>query len=188
MQWAKKQSVSRYNLATSGMVSYPLSGLPVNLEDLELNRSGGYGYAPLQEALAAHCGVAPKNVVATLGTSMANYLAMAAMIEPGDEVLVEHPVYELLLAVLGYLQADIRRFPRRAATGFALEPAEVERAITPRTRLIVLTNLHNPSSARAGDAELLAIGELARRVGARVLVDEVYLEATFDPAQRTAFL
>ena len=188
MQWAKKQSASRYNLATSGMVSYPLSGLPVNVEDLELNRSGGYGYAPLQETLAAHCGVAAENVVATLGTSMANYLAMAAMIEPGDEVLVEHPVYELLLSVLGYLQADIRRFPRRAATGFALEPEEVERAITPRTKLIVLTNLHNPSSARAGDAELLAIGELARRVGARVLVDEVYLEACFDPAQRTSFL
>jgi len=78
------------------------------------------------------------------------------------------------------LQADIHRFPRRAEAGFALDPAEVERTITPRTRLIVITNLHNPSSALASDEQLLAIGAMARRVGARVLMDEVYLDAAFE--------
>lgn len=188
MQWAKERSGARYNLSTSGLASVTLDALPVSLQDLApLSRPGGYGYAPLQEALAAHCGVSPANVVAAAGTSMANQLAMAAILEPGDEVLVEHPTYELLLAALGYLQARIRRFPRRAGTGFALEPAEVERAITPRTRLIVITNLHNPSSALAREEELRAVGELARRAGARVLVDEVYLDAAFDLAPRTAF-
>lgn len=187
MYWAKKQSHARHYLAASGMLSYPLSGLPVQLEDLEpLNRGGDYGYGPLQQAIAGHCAVRTDQVVSALGTSMANYLAMAAILEPGDEVLVEHPAYELLLSVLGHLQADIRRFPRRASTGFALEPDDVERAITPRTRLIVITNLHNPSSAYTGEADLLAIGEMARRVGARVLVDEVYLEAAFDVAPRSA--
>ena len=188
MQWAKRKQSSRFNLATSGLVSYPLSKLPVKVEDLELNRAGGYGYEPLQQALAAHCGVAPENVVAAAGTSMANQLAMAALVEPGDEVLVEFPVYELLLSTLGYLQADIRRFTRRPEKGFALEPAEIERAMTPRTRLIVITNLHNPSSSLAGELELRAVGELARSVGARVLVDEVYLEAAFVLNPRTALL
>lgn len=127
MQWAKTRQGARYNLATSGLITYPLSGLPVKLEDLSpLARGGSYGYPPLQEALAAHSGVSTENVVAADGTSMANYLAMAALLEPGDEVLMEHPTYELLLASLGHLQAEVHRFPRRAEAGFALDPAEIE--------------------------------------------------------------
>jgi aspartate/methionine/tyrosine aminotransferase len=188
MQWAKTRQGARCNLATSGLITYPLSGLPVKIEDLApLARGGGYGYPPLQEALAAHSGVSTANVVAADGTSMANYLAMAAILEPGDEVVVEHPTYELLLASLGYLQAEVRRFRRRPENGFALDPAEIEGAVTPRTRLIVITNLHNPSSAFADEANLRSIGEIARHVGARVLVDEVYLDAAFEIAPRSAF-
>ncbi|HEY6393663.1 MAG TPA: aminotransferase class I/II-fold pyridoxal phosphate-dependent enzyme [Bryobacteraceae bacterium] len=188
MQWAKKRSSSRFNLATSGLASYSLSQLPVKIEDLDpLSRGGDYGYPPLQQALAAHCGVSVENVVAATGASMANQLAMAAILEPGDEVLVEHPTYELLLAALGYLQADIRRFARRPETGFALDPSEIERAITSRTRLIVLTNLHNPSSVLTEETALREIGGIARRANARVLVDEVYLEAAFDLAPKSAF-
>ncbi len=187
MQWAKLHSASCFNLAVSGMPSYPLSELPVKLEDLELSRGGAYGYAPLQAALAAHCGVEKENVVTAAGTSMANLLAMAAILEPGGQALVEHPTYELLLAALGYLQADVRRFERTPESGFALDPRAIERAITPRTKLIVLTNLHNPSSALAPQATLRTVGEIARGVGARVLVDEVYLDAVFDDTPPTAF-
>ena len=188
MHWAKTRQGARFNLATSGLTSYPLSGLALKLEDLApLSRGGSYGYPALQEALAAHSGVSPESVVAADGTSMANYLAMAALLEPGDEVLVEHPTYELLLAALGHLQGQIRRVPRRPESGFALDPAEVERAVTPRTRLIVITNLHNPSSAFSDEAALRAVGDIARRVSARVLVDEVYLDAAFELAPRSAF-
>jgi aspartate/methionine/tyrosine aminotransferase len=188
MQWAKKRSASAFNLATSGLANYPLSRLPVKIEDLDpLSRGGDYGYPPLLEALAEHCGVPAENVVAAAGTSMANQLVMASILEPGDEVLVEHPTYELLLATLGYLRANIRRFPRRPETGFTLDSAAIERAITPRTKLIVLTNLHNPSSVFAEEAVLREIGEIARRVNARVLVDEVYLDAAFDLAPKSAF-
>jgi aspartate/methionine/tyrosine aminotransferase len=188
MQWAKTRQGARFNLATSGLITYPLSRLPVKLDDISpLARGGSYGFPPLQEALASHCGVSKENVVAADGTSMANYLAMAVMLEPGDEVLVEHPTYELLLAALGHLQAEIRRFPRRAESGFALDPAEIERAVTSRTRLIVITNLHNPSSAFADESTLRSIGEIAKRTSARVLVDEVYLDAAFELAPRSAF-
>jgi aspartate/methionine/tyrosine aminotransferase len=188
MYWAKTQQSSRYNLATSGLASYPLPELPLKLEDLApLARGGSYGYLPLQEALAEHCGVSTGNVVAADGTSMANYLAMAALLEPGDEVLVEHPTYELLLAALGHLQAGIRRFPRRPECGFSIDPGAIERAMTTRTRMIVITNLHNPSSAFSDEVALRSIGEIARRAGARVLVDEVYLDAAFELAPRSAF-
>jgi aspartate/methionine/tyrosine aminotransferase len=184
MQWAKKRSGSRYNLATSGLRSASLAGFAIDVDPV--TRAGDYGYPPLTEALAAQQGVAPENVVSAAGTSMSNMLAMAAIVEPGDQVLVEHPTYGLLLDALGYLQADVRRFSRRPESGFALDPGEVGRAITPQTRLVVITNLHNPSSALATEDQLRAVGGLARRVAARVLVDEVYLDAAFELKPRSS--
>ena len=187
MQWAKERSRSRFNLAMSGVLSCTSADFDCKLEDLSLSRAGGYGYGPLQEAVAKHCGVAVENVVAADGTSMANFLAMAVLVAPSDEVLVELPAYELLLAALGFLEADVRRFRRSTESGFALDPAQLERAISNRTRLIVVTNLHNPSSALTTEETLRSIGAMARHVGARVLVDEVYLDAAFELAPRSAF-
>ncbi len=112
---------------------------------------------------------------------MANFLAMAALISPGDEILIEHPTYEPLLGAASFLGADIKRFERKAADAFRLDPAVVQPSMSERTRLIVLTNLHNPSCALAGEPELRAIGEVARQHGARVLIDEVYLDAAVPP-------
>ena len=99
MPWAKTQSHAKYNLATSGVAHWKLRDLPVRLEDLEISGPSFYGYPPLQEALAKHCGVPAERVVAVTGTSMANYLAMATTLKPGDDVLIEHPTYELVVAV-----------------------------------------------------------------------------------------
>jgi aspartate/methionine/tyrosine aminotransferase len=111
------------------------------------------------------------NVVGASGTSMANFIAMSALIGPGDEVLIEHPVYEPLLAVAKYLRADIKRFPREA---------RLRDFVSKRTRLIVLTNLHNPTSALIGEDALNEIADIANSAGARVLMDEVYLECMYE--------
>ena len=188
MLWAKTQGRAKYNLATSGVGSFPLRELPVTIDQLEINGDSTYGYAPLQHAIAKKCGVDPDCVVAAAGTSMANHLAMAALLDPGDEVLIEQPTYELLTSTLLYLGATVKTFVRDEDNGYALDPAEVRRAITPKTKLIVLTNLHNPSSVLAPDSVLREIGELARSVGARVLVDEVYLDAVYTNTPKTAYL
>jgi len=187
MEFAKLRSGAAYNLATSGVMGYSLKDLPVRLEDLEINGPTVYGYAPLQERLAKKCGVSPDCVVASTGTSMSNHLAMAATFEPGDEILVEEPTYELLLSAARYLGAKIRRFPRRFEDGFKVDPEQVERRMTSRTRLIVLTNMHNPSGALIDTETLGKIGDIARTAGARVLVDEVYLEAIFENRPPSAF-
>src|SRR5208282_1535781 len=119
----------------------------------------------------SHCGVHPDCVVAAAGTSMANHLAMAAIVDPGDEVLIEHPAYELLVSAALFLGADVKRFARAPEHAYALDPAAIRRALTSKTKLIVVTNLHNPSSALTPEAVLLEIGGLARSVGAHVLVD-----------------
>jgi aspartate/methionine/tyrosine aminotransferase len=186
MEYAKLRSAATFNLATSGIMSYPLSGLPVRLEDLEINGPTLYGYAPLLERLAQKTGVTSDCVVTAAGTSMANHLALAATLEPGDEALVEHPTYELVTTTLQYLGVEVRYFERRMEDGFRVDPAEVERQITPRTKLVVLTNLHNPTGVLIDEATLRAVGDIARKNGARVLVDEVYLEALYDRRPRPA--
>lgn len=186
MHWAKTSSVAKYNLATSGLGNVKLNELRVSLKDIEIT-DGGYGYQPLIESIATRYRVAPEEVVTAAGTTFANHLATAALIKPGDEVLFEHPAYEPMLALVRYLGADVKRFSRRFEDEFQISLAELERLVTPKTRLIVITNLHNPSGVLISDATMKQIGEIARRVGARVLVDEVYMETLFEPSPPTSF-
>jgi aspartate/methionine/tyrosine aminotransferase len=186
MEWAKLHSKAKFGLAGSDVLHYPLPELHAGMEDLSLSPPGGYGYKPLLERLAGRAGVSVDRVVHAQGTSMANHLAMAALLEAGDEVLIEQPGYEPLVAVAQYLGARVRRFPRTFENGFQVDPREVERSISPRTRLIVITNLHNPSGVRTPDSILRMVGEIARSIGAHVLVDEVYLEACFDSPWQSA--
>ncbi len=121
MEWAKLHSHARFNLATSGILSVPATEFPLPNEQLEINAPGAYGYPPLLERIARHAGVAPECVVTAAGTSMANHLAMAALINSGDEILLEYPTYGLLLELAQYLGARVRRFERKAGENFAVD-------------------------------------------------------------------
>jgi DNA-binding transcriptional MocR family regulator len=113
MHWAKTRPKAKYDLALSGILNLPITELDFDPKQLELHGDNAYGYRPLIDTLAEHRKVSPKNIVTVAGgTSMANYLAMAALIEHGDEVLIEQPTYDPLLAVARHLGAKIRRFPR----------------------------------------------------------------------------
>jgi aspartate/methionine/tyrosine aminotransferase len=187
IEWAKLQASAKYNLAASGVKGVPLGELPVRLEELELSAMGSYGYPPLLERLAARYGVSSKNVVTAIGTSMANYLAMSALLESGDEVIIEEPTYDPMVEIARYLGASMKRLPRRPEHGFQVQLEDLQKIVSPKTRLMVLTNLHNPSGALLEEETLRQIGEIARSVGARVLIDEVYLELLFDRTLRSAF-
>ena len=133
------------------------------MDQLEINGPSIYGYEPLLQAIARRYRVPQESVVSAVGTSLANYLALAAITEPGDEILVEQPTYELILSTAKYLGLEIKRFPRRAENNFAIDLADVERNITPRTRAIVICNLHNPTGALTSDATLRELGALAAK-------------------------
>ncbi len=184
MEWAKTSSVAPFNLATSGLTNVPLAEFPLRLEDLEIT-GGGYGYAPLLERIAQHTGAPVECIVTADGTSLANHLAMAALLEPGDEVVVEEPAYGPLLDLAHYLRARVRRIERLFENDFGISLGEMERAITPATRLVVLSNLHNPSGALLPRETLVALGARAQQIGAHILVDEVYLEMFFDGTARS---
>ena len=187
MEWAKLQSVARFNLATSGTIGYPLAELGVRIDQLEINGPDSYGYEPLLQAIAKRYRVPHECVASAMGTSLANYLAMAATTEPGDEILVEQPTYDLLLNTARFLGLQIKRFQRRPETNFAVDLSDLERNLTPRTRLIVLCNLHNPSGALTPDSVIKQIASLGRKHGAYVLVDEVYREMLYEDVPGSAF-
>ena len=87
---------------------------------------GGYGYTPLVERIAQHTGAPLECIVTAEGTSMANHLAMAALLEPGDEVVIEEPTYGLLLDVAHYLGARVKRIARTFENNFAISLPEME--------------------------------------------------------------
>jgi hypothetical protein len=183
---AKLAPAARFDLTSSAVRAVSLRDLPVQLDDLELSTNAPYGDPTLLERLAERTGVSVDRIVPTIGTSLANHLALSALFDPGDEVLIEEPTYDPLLHTARLLGASIRRFPRREESNFAIDPEDVCRAITSRTRVIALCNLHNPTSAGIDEATLQAIGEAAQSVGARVLVDEVYREAIWGAAKAHA--
>ena len=178
MQFAKRETAARYNLASSGIADCDVGDLYLGAADLALHGDNSYGWPPLGEAIATRYGVDPACVVIPGGgCSFANHLAIAAILDPGDGVLLELPNYELLLSTLAYFQARIGYLPRRADCGWRLDLDEVAAKVDAGARLVVITNLHNPSSAAMTVEEVAAV---ARAAGdALVLVDEVYLESTF---------
>ncbi|HKO43416.1 MAG TPA: pyridoxal phosphate-dependent aminotransferase [Pyrinomonadaceae bacterium] len=187
MHWAKTRSDAKFNLATSGLANLRLTDLEFSVSELELTGLDSYGYKPLIQELSRRYRVDPKGIVTAAGTSFANHLAMAALIDPGDEVLIERPTYEPILALAQYLGAKVQRFERNYRDGFGIQPGEIGKVISERTRLVVLTNFHNPSGVSVDESSLREVGEIARKAGAHVLVDEVYREMLFEVSPTSAF-
>jgi len=129
--------------------------------------------------VAERYGVEPELVTPTLGASLAITHVLMALLRPGDQVIVERPTYEALHRVPELLGANVSRLERDAADGWAMRPERLARLLTSRTRAVILSNLHNPSGVAIDRATLLEVTELAARVGAVVLVDEVYLDFCF---------
>jgi aspartate/methionine/tyrosine aminotransferase len=177
MEWAKTRPAARFDLAGSNIQACGIDEIPGVVEAIGFEGSNENGYEPLLEAIAARYGVDTAQVTTAQGASGANFLACAALLEAGDEVLVESPGYDPLLGAPRLLGARVNRFAREFNDRFALDPERVRRAMTPKTRLIVITSPHNPTGVRADPDALEAIGQIARGHGAHVLLDEVYLDA-----------
>jgi len=186
MEWAKTRPAPRFDLAISNVLACSIDEIPGAREALGFSGSNDNGYAPLLGAIGARYGVPPDSVTTAQGASGANFLVCAALLEPGDDVLMERPGYDPLIGAARLMGANVIRYDRRFERGFAIEPEAIEAAMTPRTRLVIVTSPHNPTGAMTDTAALRAVGEIARRHGARVLVDEVYLDAGLASARRAA--
>ena len=176
MEWAKSRPAPRIDFATSNLLAGTLDDLPGAREAVDLAGQSPEGWPPLVAAIAERYGVLPENIATAVGCSGANFLALAALVESGDEVLFEQPGYDPLGAAATMLGARLTRFERRFEDGWRLDPDLIARALTPRTRVVMLSSPHNPSGVLASSDELSGIARLAERRGLTVIVDEVYLD------------
>lgn len=118
-------------------------------------------------------------VTITVGATEAIYLVITALINPGDEVIVLEPFYDSYVASIkmaGGTPVPVTMH----APNFEVDIQELERAITPRTKLLILNNPHNPSGKVWTREELLAVSSLAQKNDLYLLSDEVYEFLTFD--------
>jgi aspartate/methionine/tyrosine aminotransferase len=184
--WAKRRPHPANDLGRSDVVACSLADLPGAREALELTGRNDEGWEPLVKRIAARYGVGPDQVATATGTSGANFLVCAALLQPGDDVLVERPGYDPLVAAPLMLGANVIRFERRFEEGFRLDPRRVAAALTPKTRLIIVTNPHNPTGVLTRREDLGELGELAERHGCFVLADEIYLDAVPGPMASVA--
>jgi aspartate/methionine/tyrosine aminotransferase len=181
MEWAKSRPKPAIDLAGSNLLACGLDDLPGARDAVDIAGEAPDGYRPLVEAIAARHGVAPEAVATAGGCSGANFLVCAALVDAGDDVLVESPYYDPLPAAARMVGARVATFSRRFEDGFDIDPDRVLAALTPRTRLIQLTSPHNPSGVLASAGSLAAVARLAETRGIHVLVDEVYRDATAPP-------
>lgn len=143
--------------------------------------TGALGLPALREAIAgfyqqAHgVHVAPERVVVTAGASAALLLLTAALVDPGDEVLVGDPSYPCNRQFLSGFGADVRLVPTDAASRFQLDLAAVQRHWSARTRGLMIATPSNPTGTSVPAAELAAICDWARAHGAWRIIDEIYL-------------
>ena len=179
------------NLSESGVEPLRLGELlPADEVGRLLREPLGYpqtnGTVALRELVAAgYARASAANVLITNGSAEANFVACWRFVEPGDEVIVQHPNYlqtHLLAAARG---ARVRPWPLRLAsygegTRWAPDLDELGSLVTERTRLVVLCNPNNPTGARLTADEVDAVCAVAARQGAWVLSDEVYRGAERD--------
>lgn len=161
-------------------------------------RAGQTHYTPalglpaLRRAIADHylvqhgVSVDPERVCVTPGASGALLLAMAALFDPGDEVLMADPGYPCNRHFARLVEARGVGIPVGPESRFQLTAEAVDRHWGPRTRGVLVANPGNPTGTLIPHHELLAIRDLARQRGGVLLVDEIYHELVYDGSPPTA--
>jgi N-succinyldiaminopimelate aminotransferase len=161
----------------------------------------GPGLPALREAIARHhrrfTGLEydpDGEVLVTAGATEAISAALLALLEPGDEVVLFEPMYDSYAAAVAMAGGVVRAVPLHAPAAapgeatsdrWTFDPDDVRRAVTPRTRLLLLNTPHNPSGKVFDADELAVLSAIATDADLLVLTDEVYEHLVFDGARHT---
>ena len=183
-----------YDMSESGVRPLTLRELVEMGFDLDafLDQPLGYsqsnGTIELRERLAAlYPGADIEQIEVTNGTSEANYLVALSQLRPGDEVAMEAPNYMQMPGVVRSLGANVRTFHLQQASGWDPDWDEFDAAVTPRTRLLYLSNPNNPTGAVLSTTAMRRIVDRCEQTGTWLLADEVYLGAEIDRERTVSF-
>ena len=187
------ENAVEFNLSESGVHPLTLEELldPEEMDSLRRVRIGytqTNGTPGLRNRIAAlYPGIGPDQILATSGSSEANFLLIWSLIEPGDEVLFELPNYMQMWGLLRAFGAKVKPFRLREELRWQPDPDEIRGLVTNKTKLIVLTNPNNPTGAVLSPESVAAIVEIAAEAGAWILADEVYQGAELRGARTPSF-
>ena len=188
LEWIKALEFPKYNLGMSGLYyTGSIKDLGLKAAEIKVNQPGMYGARCLIEALSARNEVPPENIFITQGTSGVNYLLFKTLFSAGDEVLVETPVYDPLPAALQAVGAIPVFLPRPRVNGFQLDEALIGKLLTPKTKALLITNLHNPTGVSISEDKLQSMANILQERRCWLMVDEVYWEFFFGKDHRTSF-
>jgi len=182
IEWIKQYIMKpKYNLALSSVRALrqeEVEGGSLDIDYSVFNYDEFHmrGPADLRAAIAKRFGCGPGQVLCTTGTSHANFLACAALLEPGDEAVVEMPGYGPLQKLPEFFGAKAVPLERRFEEGYAVDLERLKGLMGPRTKAVILTHPHNPSGAGIPPETLRGALEIAADAGAHVICDEVYRE------------
>ncbi|GLR50380.1 pyridoxal phosphate-dependent aminotransferase [Shinella yambaruensis] len=154
--------------------------------------SNGRGEPSVVDALVRkyqkrRCDVASANVLCFPGTQTALFAVMLGLVEAGDAVLVGDPLYATYEGVIRATGAERIAVPLRPENGFHMKAADLEAAITPACRVLLLNTPHNPTGAVLSATEIAEIGAVCRRHDLWIVCDEVYEELVFGAAFASPF-
>ena len=158
------------------------------LRDGQTHYTPAAGILEAREAVADHVEavrkvpVDPAEVVMTPGSKPIMFFSILALVNPGDEVIYPDPGYPIYESVTKFVGGVPKALPLREENGFRIDPDELRALATPKTRLIVINTPHNPCGSTLTRADLEVIAEVAERVDAYVLADEIYWQITYDGA------
>ncbi len=185
----------RHNLSESGV--HPLSigellelagGDLAEFAALRMVYNQSDGTDELRTAIASlYHGATPDHVTVTIGSAEANFIICWTLIEPGDKVAIQTPVYMQIHGLAQNFGAEVAEIPLRYERDWEPDPADVERAIVPDTKLVVVTNPNNPTGKVLSQASRDLILERTRAAGAWLLVDEVYQGAELNGETTPSF-
>lgn len=155
---------------------------------MPLGYSQSNGTLALREELSnVYPGATPDHIEVTNGTSEANYLLALALLREGDEVAFQSPNYMQYGGVPRSLGAKVNRFSLRIDRDWEPDWEEFERAVGPKTRLVYLSNPHNPTGSILNESAMRRIVARCEEMGAYLLADEVYLGAEIECPRTASF-
>jgi len=160
------------------------------LDEGFVHYTSNYGAPELRQAIAEKLlkenGIqvnAENEVVVTVGANEAILMAMLALLDPGDEVLIPDPIWLHYFYCAQLAEAKPVHVPLREENRFQIDPSDLEQAITPRSKMIVVNTPHNPSGAVLGKKTLEAIAQIAIERDLLVLSDEIYEKIIYDDVE-----
>lgn len=174
---AAPEAIVGFSLSRSPRLGAFLDDLDPDLP-LDWNTQSFRGLPALRQHVLAQAGLdgvcAPDDVLITAGAAEANYLAMMQLVQPGDRIVTETPGWPQAKVLGQAIGAEVHEIERREEDGWTLSIPALAEAVTEQTRMIFLSNPNNPTGRVLNTDELQEIVAIARRVGAWLVVDEVY--------------